>query len=387
MRGLLSAQAQEKGLSLALHVTPRVPPGVVCDRAQLRDILLNLGGNAVKFTESGSVTIAVDATSAGAGDVRLLRFEVSDTGIGIPPEARERIFDRFTQADAEIGIRFGGTGLGLAICKGLVGLLGGEIGVESQLGEGSTFWFTARAAEAAMDTPIPAGSGALLLGTHAAAAEPAAVLQAESMIVATKLLDAAGMARLWGGVGAARAAAARRHGAGGRGNGDGARPWRTGDRPRRRRRRRRRAAGAGRAPPGAEPAAGPPGAGGAAPGGGAEPGAGRGAVGAGRGHAGAAGPDGLRAAGAGGRRQPGEPRGGGADPRPRGHAVRLVEDGGAALDALEAEAFDLVLRREHARAGRHHRDQAVPGRGPRPPACADPRSDRGCDAGGGRPLP
>ncbi|MBD0270831.1 MAG: hypothetical protein ICV73_02780, partial [Acetobacteraceae bacterium] len=145
VRRMLLAQAREKGLRLLVHVTPRTPARVVGDAGHMRDVLLNLVGNAVKFTEAGEVVIAADATGGPEPGRLLLRFEVSDTGIGIAPEAAGRIFERFTQADENIGERFGGTGLGLAICKGLVGLLGGEIGVESEPGRGSTFWFTARA--------------------------------------------------------------------------------------------------------------------------------------------------------------------------------------------------------------------------------------------------
>jgi two-component system sensor histidine kinase RpfC len=153
VRRMLLAQAREKGLRLLVHATPRAPARVVGDEGHMRDVLLNLVGNAVKFTEAGEVVIAVDAAErprAGPGaDTEpgglLLRFEVSDTGIGIAPDSAGRIFERFTQADENVGERFGGTGLGLAICKGLVGLLGGEIGVESEPGRGSTFWFTAEA--------------------------------------------------------------------------------------------------------------------------------------------------------------------------------------------------------------------------------------------------
>ncbi|GAA0569920.1 ATP-binding protein [Craurococcus roseus] len=145
VRRMLLAQAREKGLRLLVHVTPRTPARIVGDSGHMRDVLLNLVGNAVKFTEAGEVVIAADATEGPEPGRLVLRFEVSDTGIGVAPEAAGRIFERFTQADENIGERFGGTGLGLAICKGLVGLLGGEIGVESEPGRGSTFWFTALA--------------------------------------------------------------------------------------------------------------------------------------------------------------------------------------------------------------------------------------------------
>jgi len=141
VRRLLGTQAREKRLSLVSHVTTRLPASVLGSAQQLTDIVLNLAGNAIKFTQDGGVAIALDAEPIGEGRVRL-RCEVSDTGIGIAPEAQTRIFDSFVQADEGIFQRFGGTGLGLAICRRLVSLAGGEIGVRSAPGAGSTFWFT-----------------------------------------------------------------------------------------------------------------------------------------------------------------------------------------------------------------------------------------------------
>jgi len=140
VRGMVTAQARAKGLRLGLHITTRTPLALKGDQRHLHEILMNLAGNAVKFTDSGSVMLAVDATPLSNSRLRL-RFEVSDTGVGIAEDALGRIFNSFTQADETIINRFGGTGLGLAICRRLVELLGGEIGVESKLGVGSTFWF------------------------------------------------------------------------------------------------------------------------------------------------------------------------------------------------------------------------------------------------------
>jgi two-component system sensor histidine kinase RpfC len=140
VRGMVTAQARAKGLRLGLHITARTPLALKGDQRHLHEILMNLAGNAVKFTDSGSVMIAVDATSLSGGRMRM-RFEVSDTGVGIAQDAVGRIFNSFTQADETIINRFGGTGLGLAICRRLVELLGGEIGVDSKLGVGSNFWF------------------------------------------------------------------------------------------------------------------------------------------------------------------------------------------------------------------------------------------------------
>jgi two-component system, sensor histidine kinase RpfC len=139
VRGMVEPQAREKGLALGIHVSPRTPYLVHGDRRHLQEILINLAGNAVKFTADGSVVISCDLADPAASATRL-RFQVSDTGIGIKPEAIGRIFESFTQADDTVLNRFGGTGLGLAICKQLAELMGGTIGVESEFGAGSTFW-------------------------------------------------------------------------------------------------------------------------------------------------------------------------------------------------------------------------------------------------------
>ncbi|RAI60100.1 sensor histidine kinase [Roseicella frigidaeris] len=200
-RGLLLAQAREKGLRLRLHVTPRTPTRILSDASILRDLLLNLGGNAVKFTTVGSVTIALDA-EPGEGDALHLRLEVSDTGIGINESAQARIFERFAQADETIMGRFGGTGLGLALCKGLVELAGGTIGVRSQPGAGSCFHvlFPVRRDPGLAESPPP--PQALLLGPDAAAlAGLAAALAGLGVAPLTRTVTPATFAALWGGDG------------------------------------------------------------------------------------------------------------------------------------------------------------------------------------------
>jgi PAS domain S-box-containing protein len=139
----LGIRAYGKGIELAYHVDPQVPPFIVGDGLRLRQVLVNLVGNAIKFTERGEVVLDVTVTSATTQELEL-EFVVRDTGIGIAPEHREKIFRAFEQADMSTTRRFGGTGLGLAISSRLVSLMGGRIGVDSELRRGSTFHFTAR---------------------------------------------------------------------------------------------------------------------------------------------------------------------------------------------------------------------------------------------------
>ena len=141
---LLAESAQQKGLDLTCFVADDVPQVVRTDAARLRQILVNLVGNAVKFTNEGNVLLRV-TREIGAGSVSEdescgLEFAIVDTGVGVPEEARERIFNSFTQADGSMARRFGGTGLGLAICRQLAALMHGELGCESEVGRGTRFW-------------------------------------------------------------------------------------------------------------------------------------------------------------------------------------------------------------------------------------------------------
>jgi TMAO reductase system sensor TorS len=138
-------QAAWKEIALVVEIDPKVPFSVEGDPVRLRQVLINLVSNALKFTEQGSVTIKALCIEDSA-EIIVLKFEVTDTGIGILPETLPLIFDRFAQADGSTTRRFGGTGLGLSIASQLAELMGGSIGVESVYGEGSTFWFTTRLA-------------------------------------------------------------------------------------------------------------------------------------------------------------------------------------------------------------------------------------------------
>ncbi len=145
---LLSVPAQAKGLPVRAAIDPRLPAYVVGDAARIRQILVNLGGNAVKFTERGEITIDVGVVNCRDPDLTV-RVAVCDTGIGIAPERRAVLFNTFSQVDASTTRRYGGTGLGLSIVKRLAELMGGDVGVESIPGMGSTFWFTMATASTA----------------------------------------------------------------------------------------------------------------------------------------------------------------------------------------------------------------------------------------------
>ncbi len=138
---MLSTAAQNKQIFLVREIEPSVPQWVRGDPGRIRQILVNLANNAIKFTEKGGVTIRVSLDEED-DSTATLRFRVTDTGIGIAPDGRASLFEAFTQADASTTRRYGGTGLGLAISKKLAGMMGGRIGVESDIGIGSTFWFT-----------------------------------------------------------------------------------------------------------------------------------------------------------------------------------------------------------------------------------------------------
>ena len=173
---VLSMRASEKGLCLYCRIPDQTPDALLGDRTRLQQVLVNLAGNAIKFTERGDVEIGVEhfqisdfqsEISNPKSQICDLRFTVRDTGIGIPPSAQKRLFQPFAQADDSMTRRFGGTGLGLSICKSLLEMMGGRIWVESELGKGSTFFFTVRlplskeppadlAAPAAMPVAAPA---------------------------------------------------------------------------------------------------------------------------------------------------------------------------------------------------------------------------------------
>jgi len=186
--GLLAVRAAEKHLRLVFTIDPSAPAAILSDSARLRQVLVNLLGNAAKFTDRGGVSLSVAATMEKDGSHRI-DFAVSDTGPGIPAEHRERIFESFRQVDASISRKFGGTGLGLAICRSIVQQMGGAIEVESRVGSGSTFrfWIPARAVAR---SEVAAVRKPGIAGARSSGLAPLRVLVAEDNPVNRKLAQA-----------------------------------------------------------------------------------------------------------------------------------------------------------------------------------------------------
>ncbi len=203
---MVAERAQRKGVELAYEVAPEVPAVLRGDPGRVRQVLTNLVGNAVKFTERGEVLIEVRMLEEQASGARL-RIEVSDTGIGLSAQQQSRIFDRFAQADRTMTRRFGGTGLGLSICKQLVELMKGEIGVRSETGRGSTFWCTMwleRGTESVVAAEPPARVRRVLVAGGTSRTRAILARQLEARGIAAQAVEAAEatLAALRGGAGA-----------------------------------------------------------------------------------------------------------------------------------------------------------------------------------------
>jgi two-component system, sensor histidine kinase and response regulator len=185
----LAARAHVKGLELIYDIGHDVPTALVGDPGRLRQIITNLLGNAIKFTEHGEVVLTV-VTDTHTADETVVRFSVSDTGIGVPPGQQEAIFKPFIQADGSTTRKYGGTGLGLAISKNLVGLLGGRIWLDSEAGKGSTFHFTASFALQQTPAPVAKARAATMLRLR-----DMPILVVDDNAINRRILD--GMLRRW----------------------------------------------------------------------------------------------------------------------------------------------------------------------------------------------
>jgi signal transduction histidine kinase/CheY-like chemotaxis protein len=163
---LIAIQAHAKNLEVTAYIDPAVPEFVQVDAGRLRQVLINLCGNAVKFTEEGEVALSISVAAQDA-DSTTLRFEVRDTGVGIPENRLHTLFKPFSQVDASTTRRFGGSGLGLSIVKRLAEMMGGEVGVQSRQGVGCTFWIVARLGIAVAEAPAPRPNENIPLGRRA----------------------------------------------------------------------------------------------------------------------------------------------------------------------------------------------------------------------------
>ncbi|OQW33065.1 MAG: hypothetical protein A4E19_06890 [Nitrospira sp. SG-bin1] len=184
---LVAERASSKGLNLACLFHADVPRYLLGDPGRLRQIVMNLTANAIKFTESGDVVVEVTVETQSKEEARI-RVSVTDTGIGIAEEARERLFQSFSQADGSTTRKYGGTGLGLAICKRLVEMMGGTIGVTSRVGEGSCFWFTVTLRKQAEDSRTADLSAPVLTDLH--------ILIVDDKAINRRILEL--MTRKWG---------------------------------------------------------------------------------------------------------------------------------------------------------------------------------------------
>ena len=186
LRSILNTSAKAKGVELRCEIRPGVPVHVLGDPDRLRQVLLNLSGNAIKFTDCGSVSVSVELENRNGGKFHL-RFSVEDTGVGVTAERQARLFQPFVQGDGSNSRKYGGTGLGLAIAKQLVELMGGSIGMASEPGRGSTFWFTAPFEQAEDPAGVRAGAQVPPAAVPRDIGQPGSILVVEDNAINRKI--------------------------------------------------------------------------------------------------------------------------------------------------------------------------------------------------------
>jgi CheY-like chemotaxis protein len=188
---LLANQAEKKGVALRFDIDSNIPPTIISDRLRLKQVLINLVGNAIKFTKEGAVTLRAKLLSKADGEVRLV-FDVEDTGIGISSEKLTRLFTPFSQGDSSITRSYGGTGLGLVICERLVSLLGGSMNIESEVNKGTivTFSMHCKVNKVSADEhhPVPPQQPAETITPEFALAYPLNILVAEDNVINQKVI-------------------------------------------------------------------------------------------------------------------------------------------------------------------------------------------------------
>jgi len=185
-KSVINASLIEKNLHFKLSIAPELPESIITDPLRLQQILINLLGNAVKFTNQGSIELRITPSAPKNPELDIfdIRFEIEDTGIGIPLDVQRQLFQPFTQADSSTTRNYGGSGLGLSLCREIIGTLGGQVGVKSRLKKGSTFWFTLPVKASDKQPVTPSSSTVSALSTTPSVASNASLSECAKQIPA-----------------------------------------------------------------------------------------------------------------------------------------------------------------------------------------------------------